>query len=148
MMTYSVGELRRASEIFLRSFAERAGDDIATLVSDIREGSPNRTVTDDPAAWYDWLRSLWLARGYELVKDISGGHGLVRLSDDRTVAVVVPVSGAPVWSEQLPGWSTVAGGFTELEGLRAFRELVRDRVLVAGVGSIAQLIEEVGTARF
>ena len=45
-----------AMRLFLRQFADRAGDDLLTLLGDVSAG-PNRR-TFDPAAWDDWLRCV------------------------------------------------------------------------------------------
>lgn len=42
-----------AMSLFLIRFAERAGDDMATLVTDIRLMDDG--MTWDPATWADWL---------------------------------------------------------------------------------------------
>lgn len=46
-------EAFRAMSAFLHQFAERAGDDLLTLLSDISIDSDGGTF--DPAAWHDWL---------------------------------------------------------------------------------------------
>jgi hypothetical protein len=38
--------------LFVNQFADRAGDDLLTLLGDI---SLRRATTSDPAAWGDWL---------------------------------------------------------------------------------------------
>lgn len=50
--------------LFVNRFAERAGDDLATLVTDIRVMGDG--VTWDPAAWADWL---------DCVRDVKAGGG-------------------------------------------------------------------------
>jgi len=42
-----------AMSAFLRQFAERAGDDLLTLLSDITPTPDGSTF--DPAAWDDWI---------------------------------------------------------------------------------------------
>lgn len=49
-----------AMSAFVRQFYERAGDDLALLVSDIawERDVRGREVTSDPAAWPDWQRCV------------------------------------------------------------------------------------------
>jgi hypothetical protein len=42
-----------AMSMFLNRFAQRAGDDLLTLLSDITIDPDGRTF--DPAAWEDWI---------------------------------------------------------------------------------------------
>lgn len=56
-----------ALSLFLSRFAERAGDDLATLLMDITLMPDGGTV--DPAAWDDWLDCV------RSVKEVSGGSG-------------------------------------------------------------------------
>ena len=49
-------EAFRAMTMFLTQFAERAGDDLLTLMSDITIGPDGGTF--DPAAWNDWMRCV------------------------------------------------------------------------------------------
>lgn len=53
-----------AMSLFVNRFAERAGDDLATLVTDIRVMGDG--MTWDPAAWADWL---------ECVRDVKAADG-------------------------------------------------------------------------
>lgn len=48
----TVGEAFAAMTLFVNQFADRAGDDLLTLLGDI---SLRRATTCDPAAWGDWL---------------------------------------------------------------------------------------------
>jgi hypothetical protein len=48
----TVGEAFAAMTLFVNQFADRAGDDLLTLLGDI---SLRRATTCDPAAWQDWL---------------------------------------------------------------------------------------------
>lgn len=48
----TVGEAFAAMTGFVNEFADRAGDDLLTLLGDI---SLRRGTTCDPAAWGDWL---------------------------------------------------------------------------------------------
>jgi len=41
---------------FLRQFADRAGDDLLTLLGDIQLEANGQTT--DPAAWHDWLSCI------------------------------------------------------------------------------------------
>ncbi|MFV1991681.1 MAG: hypothetical protein ACC652_13185 [Acidimicrobiales bacterium] len=50
-----------AMSLFVNRFAERAGDDLLTLLGDITLRNDGSTF--DPAAWYDWL---------ECVRDVKG----------------------------------------------------------------------------
>lgn len=49
-------EAFRAMAMFLTQFAERAGDDLLTLLSDITLRPDGGTF--DPAAWDDWIRCV------------------------------------------------------------------------------------------
>lgn len=49
-------EAFRAMQMFLTQFAERAGDDLLTLLSDIKIRPDGGTF--DPAAWDDWIRCV------------------------------------------------------------------------------------------
>jgi hypothetical protein len=42
-----------AMSLFVKQFADRAGDDLLTLIGDIAMGSEGETF--DPAAWDDWM---------------------------------------------------------------------------------------------
>jgi hypothetical protein len=53
MYQLSEREAFQVMSLFLAQFAERAGDDLATLMSDITIGADGRTF--DPAAWDDWM---------------------------------------------------------------------------------------------
>jgi hypothetical protein len=55
---YSLSELEafRAMSLFLQQYAERAGDDLLTLIGDTQLLSDNRP--NDPAAWEDWLECV------------------------------------------------------------------------------------------
>jgi hypothetical protein len=53
MYQLSEHEAFRAMSLFLAQFAERAGDDLATLLSDITIEADGGTF--DPAAWDDWM---------------------------------------------------------------------------------------------
>ena len=53
--TLSTGEAFAAMTLFIHQFADRAGDDLLTLMGDI---SLWRATTTDPAAWQDWLASV------------------------------------------------------------------------------------------
>lgn len=48
----SAGEAFAAMTLFIHQFADRAGDDLLTLMGDI---SLWGATTTDPAAWEDWL---------------------------------------------------------------------------------------------
>ncbi len=50
----------RAMSLFLDQFAERAGDDLLTLLGDITIESDGGTT--DPAAWDDWMRCVEQAK--------------------------------------------------------------------------------------
>ena len=49
-------EAFRAMTLFLTQFAERAGNDLLTLLSDISIRPDGGTF--DPAAWDDWIRCV------------------------------------------------------------------------------------------
>lgn len=51
----SAGEAFAAMTLFIHQFADRAGDDLLTLMGDI---SLWRGTTTDPAAWEDWLAGV------------------------------------------------------------------------------------------
>ena len=53
MYLLSEREAFQAMSLFVRHFADRAGDDLATLMSDITTDVEGRTF--DPAAWDDWM---------------------------------------------------------------------------------------------
>ena len=53
-------EAFHAMSLFLRQFADRAGDDMLTLLSDISLDADGKTF--DPAAWDDWMRSVASAK--------------------------------------------------------------------------------------
>ncbi len=55
-----------AMSLFVNRFADRAGDDLLTLLGDIAQ-SPSG-LTFDPAAWEDWM---------ECVRDVVGQRGAV-----------------------------------------------------------------------
>jgi hypothetical protein len=57
-------EAFQAMSLFLRQFADRAGDDLATLLSDITIEKDGGTF--DPAAWNDWMACVRsVAKGRE-----------------------------------------------------------------------------------
>ena len=45
-----------AMSLFLNQFAQRAGDDLLTLLSDITLDEDGNTF--DPAAWHDWIQCV------------------------------------------------------------------------------------------
>jgi hypothetical protein len=49
-------EAFQAMSLFLDQFAERAGDDLLTLLGDITIEADGGTT--DPAAWEDWMRCV------------------------------------------------------------------------------------------
>ena len=51
----TVGEAFAAMTLFVNQFADRAGDDLLTLLGDI---TLRRATTSDPAAWGDWLECV------------------------------------------------------------------------------------------
>jgi hypothetical protein len=53
-------EAFRAMSIFLDQFADRAGDDLLTLLGDIALRSDGGTF--DPAAWDDWVRCVAMVK--------------------------------------------------------------------------------------
>lgn len=57
---YSMNEREAfaAMSLFLNQFAQRAGDDLLTLLSDISLDNGGNTF--DPAAWDDWVRCVAL----------------------------------------------------------------------------------------
>jgi hypothetical protein len=54
-------EAFRAMAAFLSQFAQRAGNDLLTLMSDITLDPEGRTF--DPAAWDDWLACVRSIKG-------------------------------------------------------------------------------------
>ena len=56
-------EAFRAMSMFLTQFAERAGDDLLTLLSDITISPDGGTF--DPAAWNDWIRCVGAVKSGE-----------------------------------------------------------------------------------
>ena len=51
--TLSAYQAFRAMGLFLRQFADRAGDDLGTLLADTTISSDGMPI--DPAAWDDWI---------------------------------------------------------------------------------------------
>jgi hypothetical protein len=49
-------EAFEAMSLFLRNYADRAGDDLITLLGDISRESDGETT--DPAAWDDWMECV------------------------------------------------------------------------------------------
>ena len=63
MYELSEREAFRAMSLFLDQFAARAGDDLATLMSDISVDVDGGTF--DPAAWDDWIACVRRAKGVD-----------------------------------------------------------------------------------
>ena len=61
MYQLSEDDAFKAMSLFLSQFAERAGDDLATLLSDITLDADGKTF--DPAAWEDWLTCVRAVKG-------------------------------------------------------------------------------------
>jgi hypothetical protein len=56
MFQLSEFEAFKAMTLFLNQFADRAGDDLLTLLGDITTDSEGCTF--DPAAWEDWIECV------------------------------------------------------------------------------------------
>jgi hypothetical protein len=61
MYQLSEQEAFRAMSLFLDQFAERAGDDLLTLLGDITLRPDGGTF--DPAAWDDWMACVRTVKG-------------------------------------------------------------------------------------
>ncbi|UFS58286.1 hypothetical protein [Subtercola endophyticus] len=135
-MGFSALEIRDGSLLFLEKFETTAGDDLTTLIGDTDRSVWADGGTTDPAAWFNWIRCLWLMKGISSVW--KGGQKVEVQTDTGDLAVLewLPCRNTD-WP---PGYDAVAVGrpFTELSGFEMFVSALREFDSRGTAGGIKQ----------
>ena len=136
LLRLSAEQVRLAGLRFCRQYQTHGGDELWQLWHEIQT---DRTATNDPACWYDWLDCVWAEAGLLVPEWVISGDTGGAMTDRAGNKIRVEIHSLENsrFSEQ-PEYNAESGAFTELKGFRVFRNFI-DRVYESNETSIGSV---------